>query len=100
MVRQVNEPGFDPLDRLNRSGRLRARRSERRGDAERAQKGRDETDTDGLPSELQSLIDRVRHGEAYRLERVHEVLEKIQRGELVNSETVRRAAERILSGGV
>jgi hypothetical protein len=52
-----------------------------------------------VSSELRGLIDRIKHAETFRKERVHQVLEKLQRGELVTSETVREAAERILREG-
>jgi hypothetical protein len=100
MVEEITGPAYDPLGRLGQADRAKARRA---GGSARTRRRGQPGRTDGaeeLPSEIQSLIDRVRHGEVHRLERVHEVLEKLQRGDLVNSETVRRAAERILRGGV
>ena len=97
MVKEITGPGFEPLGRARRP---RTRKGQAAADAPAGGRAADADDVEALPGEIRGLIDRVRGGETYRLERVHEVLEKLQRGELVTSETVRRAAERILRGGI
>jgi hypothetical protein len=96
MVREISGPGYDSLGRVNRNDRSRTRRGQ-----DKAGKTADKTSgASELPTELHSLIERVKQDDTVRLERVHAVLEKLDKGELVTSETVRRAAERILRGGV
>lgn len=97
MVEEITGPGYEPLGRARRA---RTRKTDTTDHAQGDGQPKEIDESDELPGELQTLIDRIRKGEAYRLERVHEVLEKLQRGELVTSETVRRAAERILREGL
>jgi hypothetical protein len=97
MVREISGPGFDSLGRARRTDRSRSGRANGK-DAGRAE----ETTRDAgeLPTELQSLIERVKQNDTVRLERVHAVMEKLEKGELVTSEAVRDAARRIMEGGV
>jgi hypothetical protein len=96
MIEEITGPGHGELDRLARSGKAKAHPTEEK-DAPAAAEEESEVE---VSSELRALIDRIKHAETFRKERVHEVLEKLQRGELVTSETVREAAERILREGL
>ena len=96
MIEEIRGAGFDGLDRLVRTGKSQ------KGEADSPAQApsEDQDPAEALPSELRELIDRIKHADGFRKERVHQVLEKLQSGELVTSETVREAAERILREGI
>ena len=97
MVREISGPGFDSLGRARKTDRSNSRRAQGNTGEQTEEKTAASSE---LPTELQSLIERVKQDDTVRLERVHAVLEKLQEGKLVTSDTVREAAERILQGGV
>jgi uncharacterized protein YheU (UPF0270 family) len=95
MVEHINGPGQDRLDRLSPGERARILETRKATEALSSESGPGVV----VSSELRGLIDRIKHAETFRKERVHQVMEKLQRGELVTSETVREAAEKILREG-
>ncbi len=99
MVREITGAGYRRPGRLQRSDKGRVRKGDKAQDGSSTERETGPDVLDEVPGELQALIERVREGEAVRLERVHDVLDKMKRGELITSEAVREAAERILDGG-
>jgi len=99
MVEEITGSSRNRLGRLTRADKAKVRKAPDKAGAAGSEPSPAGDAVEELPGELQALIDRVKQGDAVRLERVHEVLEKLQRGELISSDAVRAAAERILSEG-
>jgi len=95
MVERIGAAGSTPAENVSPSGKPSAK------DLKNAKVDHEERETSGVTVSisLQSVMQRVREAEAYRKERVHQVLEKIQDGTLLSSEALREAADRILREG-
>lgn len=96
MLDEISGLGAGWLDRLLRSSKAKAGRTEKGESADLAEDDKAEL---AISPDLSALLDRIKGAETMRKGLVHAVIKKLNRGALVTSETVRDAAEKILREG-